>query len=434
MKNRIYKSLFLGIGSAVVASASYALISPENKVKSADINAFIKDPFFSGSTNPLYDHFAFDFEELVTPQFRSIEHVIKRGESLSMIFSKFNLDKSDLYQIIHASEAGKEFTAISSGKTLQLKTTRSGELTEITYQKNPIETVKAVRENDTFNVEIASKEIATTTVSAVGTINNSLYLDGKRAGLSDKLIMQLVDIFAYDIDFALDIKKQDTFSVVYEKHIAEGEEIGSGNILAAEFNNQGTIYRAVRFTDNSGVSQYYRPNGEGLRKAFVRTPVDFIRISSPFNLKRKHPILNRIRAHKGVDYAAKTGTPIKATGDGKIQFLGKQSGYGRVIIIQHDDQRYTTLYAHLSAFNNRFKQGTMVKQGDIIGYVGQSGLASGPHLHYEFRVNGEHRDPLSVALPNSMPVNTALMKQFKMETQPLIAQLNQAKNSLLATN
>lgn len=433
MKNRIYKSLFLGISSAVVASASYALITPESKVRSADINAFTNNAFLIGTNNPFNDQFAFNFDELgESSDFRSIEHIIERGENLSTIFSKLHLNKSDLHQIIHANEAGREFAMISSGKTLQVKTTHSGELTEISYQKSPIETVKAVRENDSFNVEISSKAIETTTVSTVGTIHNSLFYDGKRAGLSDKLILQLADIFAFDIDFALDIKENDTFSVVYEKHIAEGEEVGSGNILAAEFNNHGKVHRAVRFQDNSGSAQYYRPNGDGLRKAFVRTPVDFIRISSPFNLKRKHPILNRIRAHKGVDYAAKTGTPVKVTGDGKIQFLGRQNGYGRVIIVQHDDNRYSTLYAHLSAFNNRFKQGGIVKQGDIIGYVGQSGLASGPHLHYEFRVNGVHRDPLSVALPNSMPISPSLQGKFKADTKSLIAQLDQARDSLLA--
>lgn len=435
MKNRIYKSLFLGISSAVVASASYALITPENKVRSADISLFSDNTLLIGPNNPVNDQFTFNFAERdQSPEFKSIEHLIQNGENLSTIFSKLHLNKSDLHQIIHANEAGREFAMISSGKTLQVKTTRNGELTEISYQKSPVETVKAVRENDTFNVEISSKTIETTIASTVGTIHNSLFFDGKHAGLSDKLILQLADIFAFDIDFALDIKENDTFSVVYEKRIAEGEDIGTGNILAAEFNNNGKIYRAVRFQDKSGSAQYYRPNGEGLRKAFVRTPVDFIRISSPFNLKRKHPILNKIRAHKGVDYAAKTGTPVKVTGDGKIQFLGRQNGYGRVIIVQHDDKRYSTLYAHLSAFNNRFKQGGTVKQGDIIGYVGQSGLASGPHLHYEFRVNGEHRDPLSVALPNSMPVNSALMAKFKADTQALIAQLDQARDSLLAQN
>ncbi|GAB4265207.1 MAG: hypothetical protein Kow0065_15990 [Methylomicrobium sp.] len=321
---------------------------------------------------------------------------------------------------------------ITSGKTLQVKTNHTGELTEITYQKSPIETVKATRENDSFNVEITSKEIDTQTVSATGTIHNSLFHDGKKAGLSDKLILQIAEIFAFDIDFALDLHENDTFSVVYQKHFADGEEVGDGDILAAEFNNHGKTYRAVRFQDNSGTTHYYRPNGEGLRKAFVRTPVDFVRISSYFSLKRKHPILNRIRAHKGVDYAAKTGTPVKVTGDGKILFQGNQNGYGRVIIVQHDDQRYSTLYAHLSAFNHRFKKGGIVKQGDIIGYVGQSGLASGPHLHYEFRVNGEHRDPLTVALPNSMPVAASQMKKFKTMTAPLIAQLDAAKNTLLA--
>ncbi|MGR9117181.1 MAG: peptidoglycan DD-metalloendopeptidase family protein [Gammaproteobacteria bacterium] len=269
--------------------------------------------------------------------------------------------------------------------------------------------------------------------SALGTIHSSLFLDGKEAGLPDKVIMQLADIFAWDIDFALDIKENDSFAVLYEKLYIGDEEVGTGKILAAEFVNEGKIYKAVRYEDKQGHANYFTPEGHGMRKAFIRTPVDFARISSPFNLKRKHPILNRIRAHKGVDYAAKTGTPIKCTGDGKIIFQGRQSGYGRVIIVQHG-KRYSTLYAHLSKFNKHYKKGSSIKQGDIIGYVGQSGLASGPHLHYEFRVDGQHRNPLTVKLPNSAPVDQSLLADFKATTQPLLAQLDQVRGTMLAQN
>ncbi|MGR9046791.1 MAG: peptidoglycan DD-metalloendopeptidase family protein [Gammaproteobacteria bacterium] len=432
MKNRIYKSLFLGISSAVVASASYALIAPENKVSSADIDAFTHHTFLITQPNAIDDQLLFEPEKgLETAEFNSIEHIIQSGESLSTIFSKLNLSKSDLHQIIHANEAGRQLTSIASGKTLHVKTTSTGELKQISYQKNALETVTATRENDTFNVEISSKQTEKQVSSALGTIHSSLFLDGKEAGLPDKIIMQLADIFAWDIDFALDIKENDSFSVLYEKLYVDGEEIGTGNILAAEFVNQGKTYKAVRFEDKQGNANYYTPEGNGMRKAFIRTPVDFARISSPFNLKRKHPILNRIRAHKGVDYAAKTGTPIKCTGDGKIIFQGRQNGYGRVIIVQHG-KRYSTLYAHLSAFNKRYKKSSQVRQGDIIGYVGQSGLASGPHLHYEFRVDGQHRNPLTVTLPNSAPVDKSLLADFKATTQPLLAQLDQLRTTMLA--
>ena len=316
---------------------------------------------------------------------------------------------------------------------LQVKTTDTGELKQIAYQKNALETVTATRENDIFNVEISSKQIEKQVSSAQGTIHSSLFMDGKEAGLPDKIIMQLADIFAWDIDFALDIKENDSFTVLYEKLYVNDEEVGTGNILAAEFVSQGKTYKAVRYEDQQGHANYFTPEGNGMRKAFIRTPVDFARISSPFNLKRRHPILNRIRAHKGVDYAAKTGTPIKCTGDGKIIFQGRQNGYGRVIIVQHG-KRYSTLYAHLSAFSKRYQKGSQVRQGNTIGYVGQSGLASGPHLHYEFRVDGQHRNPLTVALPNSAPVDNSLLADFKATTQPLLAQLDQVRSSMLAHN
>jgi murein DD-endopeptidase MepM/ murein hydrolase activator NlpD len=243
--------------------------------------------------------------------------------------------------------------------------------------------------------------------------------------------MELANIFGWDIDFALDLRKNDQFSILYEKQFVDGEEIAAGNILAAEFSNRGKIFRAVRFVDPKGHSNYFTPEGDSMRKTFLRTPVDFARISSRFNLKRKHPVLNRIRAHKGVDYAASTGTPIKTTGDGRIIFRGRKGGYGRVVIVQHG-QRYTTLYAHLSKFHSKRRSGSYVKQGQTIGYVGMSGLASGPHLHYEFRVNGVHRNPLTVSLPHAKPIDRKYLAAFKQQAQPLMSQLNQIKTVRLA--
>ena len=227
---------------------------------------------------------------------------------------------------------------------------------------------------------------------------SSLFLDGKKAGLSEKLIIQLAKIFAWDIDFALNIQPDDQFTLIYEKLYVDGEEYDTGNILAAEFVTRGQIFRALRYLSNRGKVNYYDPEGNNLRKAFLRTPVEFTRISSRFNLRRRHPVLNRIRAHKGVDYAAPKGTPVRATGNGRIRFMGTQRGYGRVIVVQHQ-QKYTTLYAHLLHFDKKIRRSTTVRQGQVIGYVGKSGLASGYHLHYEFRVNKIHRNPLTVKLP-----------------------------------
>ncbi len=264
-------------------------------------------------------------------------------------------------------------------------------------------------------------------------IETSLFLDGLEADLSKELILQLTEIFAWDIDFATNLRPGDQFSIVYGKKMVDGKETDSDEIIAAEFINQGVPHTAVRYVSESGIS-YYTPDGQSMQRAFLTTPVDFIKISSPFDTHRKHPILNRIRSHKGIDYAARTGTPVKTTGDGIVTFCGRNGAYGQVIIVQHND-RYETLYAHLSDFKKGLTAGDHVKQSDIIGYVGQTGLATGPHLHYEFHVDGIYRDPETVKIPHSMPISAALLADFKIQTQPYYVQLTQVKaQSLLAKN
>ncbi|MFA6163087.1 MAG: M23 family metallopeptidase, partial [Methylobacter sp.] len=257
-------------------------------------------------------------------------------------------------------------------------------------------------------------------------IETSLFLDGLEAGLSKELILQLTDIFAWDIDFATNLHPGDQFTVVHGKKMVDGKETDNDEIIAAEFINQGISYTAIRYINESGIASYYTPDGQSMQRAFLSTPVDFARISSHFDMHRKHPILNRIRAHKGIDYAARTGTPVKTTGDGVVTFSGRKGGYGRVVIIQHNDH-YETLYAHMSDFKKDLTVGNHVKQGDVIGYVGQTGLATGPHLHYEFHVDGLYRDPETVKIPHSMPISNALLADFKAQTQPFFAQLNQVK-------
>lgn len=431
MKNRIYKSLFLGISTAIVATASFALISPDNAKPSSKSTTLAIPNIHTAPTSSAIDTpIIIPLETVSTPELNTVTHEVKKGESLSAIFSKLDLSKTDLHQIIHANELGKQFAAITPGKELVAKTNSDGRLMHLTYKKNSINTLKATRINDDYYVEIISKPIERRVSSIQTTIDSSLFLDGKEAGLSDKTIMQLSDIFAWDIDFALNLRKGDQFTVVYEKVFVEGKEIDSGNIISAEFINQGKTYTAVRFTNKQGQTDYFTPDGKSLRKAFLRTPVDFARISSHFNLKRKHPVLNRIRAHKGVDYAARSGTPIKTTGNGKIVYRGRKGGYGRVVIIQHG-KKYSSLYAHMSKYKKGQKVGSRVKQGQVIGYVGKSGLATGPHLHYEFRVNGVHRNPLTLKMPHSRPIDKSLLAEFKKQTQPLIAQLNKVKASIL---
>ena len=353
------------------------------------------------------------------------EHKIKAGESLSGIFSTYDLSQLDFYKIIHANDISYQFAAIHAGKSLLIGHNISGKLSHLNYKKNLFEELKATRlEDDTFSVELVSREVDHRIKDATGIIHTSLFIDGKNAGLSDNVIMQLANIFAWDIDIALSLREGDKFSVIYEDLYIGNTLIGPGNILAAEFITRGKSIKAIRFQNAEGKASYYTPEGHNMRKAFLRTPVDFTRISSRFNLRRKHPVLNRIRAHKGVDYAAKWGTPIKSAGDGKITFRGRKGGYGNVIIIQHG-QKYSTLYAHMSKFKKGLRTGSRVSQGDIIGYVGQSGLASGPHLHYEFRINGVHRNPLTVALPNSTPIQQKYKAEFLEASKALLQQLAQ---------
>ena len=269
--------------------------------------------------------------------------------------------------------------------------------------------------------------------SVHGVVNTSLSSAGLTAGLSTELILQLTNIFAWDIDFATNLRQGDQFTVVYEESGGNYHSSDS-RIIAAEFVNQGRILTAIRYQDDEGNINYYSPEGRPMRKAFLSTPVDFIRISSGFDTQRKHPILNRIRAHKGIDYAARIGTPVKSAGDGEVVFCGSKGGYGQALIIKHGE-RYETLYAHLSDFKPGIKAGDLVTQGEVIAYVGQTGLATGPHLHYEFRVDGVHRNPESLSLTQSLPLHAEILADFKAQTYPVLAQLNQAKaRTLFAKN
>ncbi|HEB77469.1 MAG TPA: peptidase M23 [Methylothermaceae bacterium] len=361
-----------------------------------------------------------------------IRHRIHRGETLAGIFKRYRLSRHNLNDLLSSDEhLLRELTQLYPGKTVKLLVNEKGELKKLVYQRSHRETITAARtgEND-FDIEKIFHRPQKRLGQASGIIQSNLYSAGKRAGLTDNLIMQLTDIFGWEIDFQRGTRPGDQFTVLYEKLYVNGRHIGNGSIVAAEFINRGQVHQAIRFTLPDGRTAYYTPEGRSLRKAFLRMPVQSARITSRFNLKRRHPILHRIRAHKGVDYAAPIGTPVRATGDGKIIFRGWKGGYGRVIILQHG-RRYTTLYAHLHRFNRRFKLGSRVNQGDVIAYVGKSGLATGPHLHYEFRINGVHKDPLTVPLPTSKPIPASLMTAFRQQADSLLAELEQHRPTAL---
>ncbi|OHX35896.1 peptidase M23 [Methylomonas sp. LWB] len=422
MQNRILKSALLGVYTVVAAGASYGLI-PHRTFE--DKRTLEQEALISAKINQ-YTNYVEPAPEQPLDVTEELEHTVRSGESLSSIFSDLNLSREDLHKIVHANATGKQFADVAPGNDVVATLNADGELERLTYAKTPFETLIATRHDDEFDVELLSKKVDYQLASAKATIHASLFEDGTRAGLPEKLILKLADIFAWDIDFALNLREGDQFTVVYEKLFVDGKEFDSGDILSVEFVNQGKVYTAVRFEDNQGNTGYYTPEGNSLRKAFLQTPMDFAKISSHFDLHRKHPILNTIRAHKGVDYSAATGTPIKSTGDGKIIFKGGKNGYGNVVEIEHG-QKYSTLYAHLSGFKSGLKTGGSVKQGEVIGYVGSTGLATGPHLHYEFRISGEHVNPLTVKLPHSLPMDATVLAKFKAQTQPLLAQLKQAK-------
>ncbi|MCH9697708.1 MAG: peptidoglycan DD-metalloendopeptidase family protein [Gammaproteobacteria bacterium] len=372
------------------------------------------------------------FEPVPKPQ-NWVTHKISRGQSLLSILSSYGLPKSESDLLIKSREIAKSLRNIQPGRTLRILLSDNKELLELEYKRSTTDTIKISKTDTGFVSDLVSAEVTREQAFAYGAIKNSFFSDAKSAGLPDTLIMRLADIFAWDIDFALHIHPGDKFSVLFEELSINGKSIGPGDILAAEFINHGKVYRAVRFKDKNGHVNYYSPKGNGLRQAFLRTPVKFTRISSRFSLGRKHPVLNRIRAHKGVDYAAPRGTPVHATGSGKIVYRGRKGGYGKVVILKHGSS-YSSLYAHLSNYRRGQRIGSKVRQGDIIGYVGSTGLATGPHLHYEFRVAGVHKNPLTVRLPKSNSIPQQEMPVFKNQTGPLLAELEKQTHILLASS
>jgi murein DD-endopeptidase MepM/ murein hydrolase activator NlpD len=358
---------------------------------------------------------------------------VKSGDNLSILFQRAGLSDTSLFELMQSNTETKQLTRLHPGQKIHFEIDDK-KLYKLTYQKNKLNKVTFSRSDAGFDYEKILLEPDVQVAFREATIENSLFLAGTNAGMEQSLIMEVAGIFGWDIDFALDIRSNDHFSVLYEEHFLEGEKLGNGPILAAEFTNQGKTFKAVRYTDSSGSSNYFTPEGNSMRKAFLRTPVDFARISSHFNLQRKHPVLNRIRAHKGTDYAAPTGTPIKAAGDGRVTWAGTKGGYGRTVMLQHG-QSYKTLYAHMSRYGKGIKNGTRVKQGQIIGYVGSSGLATGPHLHYEFYLNGAVRNPVSVNLPKAKAIPKTELANFTLQTQSIVATLqNYQKNIQVASS
>ena len=348
---------------------------------------------------------------------------IESGDTLASIFSSAGIPATTTHQIATLNEQTKSLRTIKPGQKIHLLLDQQGRLRRMKYIVDITKTLSVRREEDqSFISQILNHQLDAYPVFREGVIETSLFEAAAQSNISESLVMELANIFGWDIDFALDIRRGDRFGVVYNELYREGVKIRDGRILAAEFVNNGRLYKAVYYTDPKGDGDYFNEEGKSMRKAFLRSPVGFARVSSRFSNKRWHPVLSKWRAHKGVDYAARRGTPVRASGDGKITLIGKKGGYGRAIFIQHGG-RYTTVYGHLNAYARGVSRGKRVKQGQIIGYVGSSGLATGPHLHYEFRVNGVHRNPLTVSLPAAKPVHPSYQEHFKQNTRAYLSML-----------
>lgn len=359
---------------------------------------------------------------------------VRPGDTLAALFGRHGLGPSTVHHVVYLNDATARLRDLKPGEELLLDLDESGDLAALRFELNEAELMELVAAQEGFESRVIQRPIETRVVRVTGTIRDSLYLAAQQAGLSDPLIMNLAHIFAWDIDFVYDIRAGDRFYLIYEEIYRDGEKLRDGNILAATFVNRGEPLTAVRYDTGEGIAEYYTPEGRNMRKEFLRTPVDFRRISSRFNPNRLHPSLGYRRPHRGVDYAADTGTPIIATGNGRVERANWYGGYGNCIIIEHAG-RYSTLYAHLSKYARGVRSGARVKQGQIIGYVGMTGTATGPHLHYEFRVDGTHRDPLKVDFPAAEPLPESERGPFRQVARPLMAQLEAMRgDSMLASN
>lgn len=361
--------------------------------------------------------------------FESIDVIVRSNDTLDRIFRRLKLSLTDLALIRALPGTQQSLDALRPGDEIKV-THRDGMLEGLVRQISESQTLSVQRAADGFLAEIIENPVEPELVRQRVRIDTSLFEAANASGVSDQTALAIANIFGWDIDFVLDIREGDEFIAVYEKVWQDGQYVRDGEVLAAEFVNDGRTYRAVRYVMPDGRAEYFTPEGRSMHKAFLRAPVDFTRISSRFNPRRRHPILNRIRAHNGVDYAAPTGTPVRAAGEGKIHFRGVQGGYGRAIVVQHGGS-ISTLYGHLSRFAKGSGVGRRVKQGDVIGYVGQTGLASGPHLHYEYRVNGVHRNPQTVKHAAARPIAPELRGDFAMHAAPLVAEIELTKNAAL---
>lgn len=359
------------------------------------------------------------------------EERVQRGDTVASLLSRLMVDDPQAAQFLRgAREARVLYQHLIPGRTVRAQTTADGKLLALRYQ-NGARVLSVERNGDAFSAADEPVQLERRVLMKSGVIRSSLFAATDAAGLADAVATQLADIFSTDIDFYKDLRKGDRFSVVYEMYHDQGEPVRSGRVLTAEFISQGKTYQAVWFQYAEDRGGYYTPEGRNIRKAFLRSPLEFSRITSGFTNSRFHPVLQQWRAHKGIDYAAPTGTRVKATGDGIVEFAGRQGAYGNLVVLRHQSQ-YTTWYGHLSGFARGMRKGLRVAQSDVIGYVGATGLVTGPHLHYEFRTNGVHQNPLRVVLPSAPPIMAEQKPAFDAAAAPLVQYLALLRTTNLA--
>ncbi len=363
---------------------------------------------------PKLDSISAETEPVSESERVRLEHTIAAGESLASIFKKYGYEAIDLY-LLTQSEFGAALKSIYPKQKLSFLL-RDRELIQLTYSANPLQSYLFERDGDKFRSESTNLHPDRFLERKHGVIENSLFLAGQSLGLSDNLIMRFAQIFQWDVDFVLDIRPGDEFSIVFESLYLNGKKVEDGDILAATFINQGKSFEALAYANQDNRLDYFTPTGKNMRKAFLRAPLEFSRISSNFNPRRRHPLFKTVIPHRGIDYAAPTGTPVFASGDGKVIKASRTKANGKFIVISHGEQ-FVTKYLHLSNFANRIKKGKRVKQGQIIGYVGSTGYATGPHLHYEFLVNGVHRNPRTAQLPKAASIPPNQLENFLYKTE-----------------
>lgn len=357
--------------------------------------------------------------------------VVRSSDTLEQIFRAAGLELADLAAIRALEGARRYVDRIARGELLTIRH-RDGSVVDLQRNLSLNQRLHVTRdETDAFHLAIEERPVEVVQAVARGRIESSLFDAADDAGMQDPTVLKLARLFGWDIDFALDLRRGDEFTVSFERLYQEGHFVQDGDIIAARFVNAGREYRAVRYRRADGTVGYYTPDGRTLEKAFLRAPLEFRRVSSGFSRGRYHPILNRIRAHKGVDYAAAIGTPVVAAGSGRVQFRGQKGGYGNVIEIDHGGG-IVTAYGHLSGFADTARPGVRVQQGQTIGFVGMTGLATGPHLHYEYRVNGQFLDPQRVKLPAAQPIDKSLLEDFRRQTAPLLAALDRPASAMQA--